>query len=133
MNKLMIIGNLTRDPELRTTATGNHVCSFGVAVNRRKQRNGKQEVDYFRVNAWNALGENCHKFLAKGRKVAVVGAVSVSTYLAKDGSESRASLDVMASEVEFLSPQEVASSRQADTGYGDDTGYTPVDDDDLPF
>ena len=77
----MIIGNLTRDPELRTTQNGKTVCSFSVAVNRRGRRDaqGNQpEADFFRVTAWRALGENCAKFLSKGRKVAVTGSVRVS-------------------------------------------------------
>ena len=78
MNKLTIIGNLTRDPQLRTTQTGVNVCDFTVAVNRRQsaqqRQNGQQpEADFFRVTAWRELGENCSKYLAKGRKVAVVG------------------------------------------------------------
>ena len=82
MNKLTIIGNLTRDPELRTTASGVNVCSFTVAVNRRNRRddqNGQPEADFFRVTAWRQLADICSKYLAKGRKVCVVGAVSVHT------------------------------------------------------
>ena len=70
MNKLFIVGNLTRDPELRTTSSGISVCSFTVAVNRRRSSTaaGQPEADFFRVSAWRALGENCQKYLAKGRK-----------------------------------------------------------------
>ena len=108
MNKLTIIGNLTRDPELRTTSTGINVCDFTVAVNKRQSAEQKQqgvqpEADFFRVSAWRALGENCQKFLAKGRKVAVVGSVSVRTYTGNDGV-TRANLEVNADDVEFLSP-----------------------------
>ena len=73
MNKLTIIGNLTRDPELRTTATGVNVCTFSVAVNRRGRRdeqNAQPEADFFRVTAWRQLGENCARFLTKGRRCA---------------------------------------------------------------
>jgi len=140
MNKLTIIGNLTRDPESRTTASGSTVCSFGVAVNRRRssQNNNQPDVDYFRVSAWNALGENCQRYLAKGRKVAVVGRVSVSTYQGQDGT-TRASMDVMAEDVEFLSsrsddgaaytPAAPASKPAAPA----DNGFKEVDDEDLPF
>ena len=103
MNKLFIVGNLCRDPELRRTPQGISVCSFTVAVNRR-QRGDQQEADYFRVNAWRELGENCAKFLSKGRKVAVTGSVSVSTYTGSDGA-TRANMDVQANDVEFLSPK----------------------------
>ena len=105
MNKLTIIGNLTRDPELRTTSTGVNVCSFTVAVNRRQRSQGAEgqpEADFFRVSAWRQLGEICQKYLAKGRKVAVVGPVTVRSYTANDGS-TRFSLEVTADDVEFLS------------------------------
>ena len=110
MNKLTIIGNLTRDPELRVTSQGISVCSFTVAVNRRNAMEGQPDADFFRVTAWRQLGENCGKFLAKGRKVAVVGMVSVSTYQANDGS-TRAQMEVTADDVEFLSPKDQGYTR----------------------
>ena len=70
MNKLTIIGNLTNDPELRTTTTGVNVCSFTVAVNRRKKVEGQPEADFFKVSAWREKGENCAKFLIKGKRSA---------------------------------------------------------------
>ena len=139
MNKLTIIGNLTRDPELRTTSTGINVCTFTVAVNRRRSGNNNQpEADFFRVSAWRQLGENCQRYLAKGRKVAVVGPVSVSSYTANDGS-TRFSLEVTAEDVEFLSsrnedagyaPAPVAQAPAAAPAMG---GFEEVDDEDLPF
>lgn len=154
MNKLFIVGNLTRDPELRTTQSGISVCSFTVAVNRRRgQSNDQPEADFFRVSAWRGLGENCAKYLAKGRKVAVVGVVSVSTYQANDGT-TRASLEVTADDVEFLTSRQEAqesgnyapppasapapqpayqpapaAQQQAFTSQG----FVEVEDDDLPF
>ena len=105
MNKLTIIGNLTRKPELRTTSAGVNVCDFTVAVNRRNRNKDAQsnqpEADFFRVTAWRERGELCAKWLDKGSKVCVVGPVSVRTYQAADGS-TRASLEVTADEVEFL-------------------------------
>ncbi len=135
MNKLTIIGNLTKDPETRTTQSGSTVCSFTLAVNRRKSQNGNQpEADFFRCNAWNQLGENCQKYLAKGSKAAVVGRVSVSTYQANDGT-TRASLDVMAEDVEFLGTkgeQQAAPVQSAPKPQ--QQGYMDVtDDEDLPF
>ena len=118
MQKLTIIGNLCRDPELRTTQAGQQVCNFTVAVNRRNRREGQPEADFFRVSAWGQLGQNCGKFLAKGKKVCAVGEVSVSTYTGNDGV-TRAQMDVFAQDVEFLSPK------------GD--GFTPVDEPDDPF
>jgi single-strand DNA-binding protein len=102
MNKLTIIGNLTRDPELRTTSTGINVCTFTVAVNRRNKAQGQPDADFFRVSAWRALGENCAKYLTKGRKVAVVGEVSLRMYETQSG-ETKANMEVNADDVEFLS------------------------------
>lgn len=143
MNKLTIIGNLTRDPETRTTSTGINVCSFTVAVNRRRtsQNANQPEADFFRVSAWRQLGENCQRYLAKGRKVCVMGPVSVSSYEAKDGSGTRFSLDVTADDVEFLSSRQDDSMSPAPTGSAapaaapakHDSGFTEVDDEDLPF
>ena len=132
MNQLTIIGNLTRDPETRTIQSGINVCSFTVAVNRRNQ----EGADFFRVSAWRQLGDNCQKYLSKGRKVAVVGSVSVSTYQAQDGT-TRASMEVIANNVEFL------TSRQ-ETGQANETaaaaaegpvpdGMVPVEDEEIPF
>lgn len=138
MNKLTIIGNLTRDPQLRTTQGGVNVCDFTVAVNRRltaqQRQNGQQaEADFFRVTAWRELGDNCSKYLAKGRKVAVIGPVSVQTYTGNDGV-TRASLEVTADEVEFLTPRNeqgaapAAAPAPAPAGYVPQSpgGYTPA-------
>lgn len=128
MQSLTIIGNLTRDPETRTTTSGSTVCSFTVAVNRRKKVSGQPEADFFRVSAWNKLGENCQKYLAKGRKVCVVGAVTAHAYTTQAGNPA-ASLEVMANDVEFLS----ASGGAAGNSGTDENGYTQVETDDLPW
>jgi single-strand DNA-binding protein len=122
MNKLTIIGNLTRDPELRTTTNGKDVCSFTVAVNRKKGKG--EEADFFRVTAWEGLAKICSQYLTKGRKVAVVGPVSVSTFTNQNG-ETKASLEVTADDVEFLSAKADNVDKQ--------TGFTKVEEDDLPF
>ena len=144
MNKITLIGNLCADPQLRSTPNGIPVCTFTVAVNRRRAAGaeaGQQpEADFFRVTAWRQLGENCNRYLAKGRKVAVVGAVQVSTYTAQDGT-TRASLEVTADDVEFLSPRgegEGGPGRPAEQGMspsagGMSGGFVKVDDEELPF
>ena len=138
MNRLTIIGNLTRDPEMRTTQGGINVCSFTVAVNRRRKGDGAQEADFFRVTAWRELGENCARYLCKGRKVAVTGPVSVSTYQGRDG-KTYATLEVLANEVEFLTPRgeagEAENGGQAEAQNIDpQSGYEQVDaGDELPF
>ena len=145
MNKLTIIGNLTRDPELRTTATGVNVCDFTVAVNRRQRRdaqnNGQPEADFFRVTAWRERGELCAKYLAKGRKVCVIGPVSVRTFTGNDGT-TRASLEVTADEVEFLSSRNdgeaaggyaAPAAPEAPSADSQAAGFTAVETDELPF
>ena len=139
MNKLTIIGNLTRDPELRTTQGGVSVCSFTVAVNKRqtaqqRQNNQQPEADFFRVSAWRELGENCAKWLIKGRKVAVVGPVSVSTYQGNDG-RTYANLEVLAQDVEFLSPagERTQEAPQAQQKVDQQTGFAVAEDTELPF
>ena len=102
MNKITLIGNLTNEPENRATPNGTSVTSFTIAVNRRGQ---DKQTDFFRINAWRGLADICAKFLAKGRKVAVVGELQARIYEAKDG-KTKVSLDVQADEVEFLSPAE---------------------------
>lgn len=131
MNKLTIIGNLTKDPELRTTATGLSVCTFTVAVNRRNRNDSDDQADFFRVTAWRELGETCAKWLIKGRKVAVVGPVSISTYTGQDG-KTYANLEVMAQEVEFLTPagERAQEAPKAEPQQG---GFTQVETDELPF
>lgn len=132
MNQLTIIGNLTRDPELRTTPNGINVCTFTVAVNRKIRRDNEPEADYFEVTAWRERGENCAKYLSKGRKVCVVGAVSVSTYTANDGT-TRAKMKVTADEIEFLSPKDGAKE---ETKVDQGSGYEDVSgsiDEELPF
>lgn len=111
------------------------MCTFTVAVNRRgKQTEGQPEADFFRVSVWNKMGENCQKYLAKGRKVAVVGSVSVHTYQAQDGT-TKASLEVFAQDVEFLSSGG-ASQGQAEQSQpvtDPQSGFQAVETDQLPF
>ena len=130
MNKLTIIGNLTSDPEMRTTTTGKNVCSFSVAVNKReKDSNGNQQADFFRVSVWNTLGEKCQEYLSKGKKVCVIGPVSVHPYTNSKG-ETKFSLEVTAQDVEFLSPKGDAAPAIV---AGQPAGYTAVETDELPF
>ena len=126
MNKIFIIGNLCKDPELRATQSGVPVCTFTIAVNGRKQG---APATFFRVTAWRQLGENCNRYLAMGKKVFVSGPVSVSTYTAKDGC-ARASMEITADDVEFLSP---AGTGAENATVDEWAGFVPVDDAELPF
>ena len=124
MNKLTIIGSLGKDPELRTTQSGINVCTFSVAVNNRKG-----ETTWFRVSAWRGLADTCSKYLAKGRKVAVVGSVSAQAYMGSDGT-AKASLEVTADDVEFLSSR----NEQSETTTDVPAGFVEVGDDEpMPF
>ena len=132
MNSLHIIGNLTGDPELRTTSSGQEVCNFTVAVNRRKtQQNQDPGADYFRVAAWGEKGKVCKQFLAKGRKVSVVGSVSCRAYKNNNG-DAAASLEVKADEVEFLSPKD-DQPKQSKPKIDEQSGYEEVITDELQF
>lgn len=152
MNRVFLIGNLVRDPEVRATQSGISVCNFTVAVNRRfKKENGEQETDFLNVIAWRQLAELCSKYLAKGRKVAVTGSIQTRQYEAKDGSK-RTAWDIVADEVEFLTPQNqqsgtqsapgaytTAASKDSGTAYAPQPhndfggGFTQVDDEEFPF
>lgn len=140
MNKVLLIGNLTRDPELQTTNSGKSVCRFGLAVQRRfANSEGERDADFFNVTVWGIPGENCHKYLKKGSKCGVVGRIQISSYDAADGSK-RNSTDIIAEEIEFVGPRNGGESE----GYSAPTENRPaskketaeleeIDDDSLPF
>ena len=130
MNQLNIIGGLTRDPESRTTQSGKQVCTFTVGVNRR---NDREKSNFFRVNAWGELGNNCARYLSKGKRVRVTGSVSLSTYTSQDGT-TRASLEVLAQDVEFLSPASQGQQNAPQAPKTDaQSGFVQVENDEIPF
>lgn len=125
MNKVILIGNLTKDPEVRTTASGTCVTTFTVAVKRyHKNDDGTKETDFIPVVTWQKLAESCGRYLKKGNRVGVVGEIQVRSYDAKDGTK-RYVTEVIAGEVEFLTPKE---QDKIDT-----SGFTDIDDSNLPF
>ena len=131
MQRIAIIGNLTADPVLRATPNGTSVCNFTLAVNRRfPGADGQKVTDFFNVVAWRGLAETCNKYLAKGKKAAVIGELQARTYTAKDGT-TRMSLDVGADEVEFLSPKDEEKPRQMTPA--DPEKFDDISSDDLPF
>ena len=101
MNKLMIIGNLVRDPETGTTESGVNWCTFTVAARKRFHRDGEPDAEFVRVTAWRALGDSCAKFLAKGKKVCVIGEPRVHAW-SQEGGQARGQMEMNADEVEFL-------------------------------
>ena len=142
MNKVILIGNLTRDPELTTTTSGISVCRFSLAVSRRYTNSeGERETDFINVVVWRNAAENCHKFLRKGSKAAIVGNIQTRSYDAQDGSK-RYVTEVVAEEVEFVGSRsngddQVDDNQGADNGnqgnQGGTTKLTPIQDDQLPF
>ena len=103
MNKIILIGNLTRDPELSETPSGTAYCRFSIAVNRDfANADGEKETDFFNIVAWKGLAETIGKFMAKGRKIAIVGRLQNRSYEDKDGVK-RTVTEIVANEVEFLS------------------------------
>jgi single-strand DNA-binding protein len=154
INRVVLTGNLTRDPELRTlSSSGNSVCSLRIACNgRRKNQETQQWEDqpnYFDVTVWGAQGENCAKFLTKGRPVAIDGRLQWREWTDKDGNK-RQSVDIVAESVQFLGGRDDAgggngngfssSARAQESDVPIDTGdfeRTPVgasaSDDDIPF
>ena len=109
INRVVLTGNLTRDPELRSLPSGTSVCSLRVACNtRRKDASGEwvDKPNYFDVTVWGAQGENCAQYLSKGRPVAIDGRLEWREWEAKDGSGKRQSVDIIADSVQFLGSRE---------------------------
>lgn len=133
MNKAILIGNLTRDPELAQTQSGKSVCKFSIAVNRNyTNADGEKVTDFFTIVTWGGQAENCAKYLKKGRKIAVVGELQNRSYEDKEGVK-RTVTEIQAQDVEFLSSAE----KQADSGdvapRGDNRTELEEIDEPLPF
>jgi single-strand DNA-binding protein len=141
INRVVLVGNLTRDPELRHTGSGMAVCSLRIAVNtRRKDQASGQWVEkpnYFDITVWGNQGESCAQFLSKGRPVAVDGRLEWREWDAQDGSKRQA-VEIVADSVQFLGgrgdgdsqPEFVRAAAPADSGA--DFGPAGADDD-IPF
>jgi single-strand DNA-binding protein len=143
INRVVITGNLTRDPELRSTSGGTSVCSLRVAVNsRRKDESGNwvDKPNFFDVTVWGAQGENCAQYLAKGRPVAIDGRLNWREWEDKDANK-RQSVDIIADSVQFLgSPQASQSNGAVESDLAPDTSdlqpaaaASSSADDDIPF
>ena len=133
MNKVQLIGNIVRDPELTTTGNGVSVCKFTIAVNRTfKNANGETATDFLNIVAWRGLADNCANYLKKGSKVAVVGSIQVRTW--EKDSEKRYATDIVADEVEFLSRAQNDGENGQQTAQNDKAkGLKSADDEGLPF
>ncbi len=125
INRVVLTGNLTRDPELRSTNSGTSVCSLRIASNsRRKDASGNwvDKPNFFDVTVWGAQGENCAQYLSKGRPVAIDGRLEWREWEAQDGSGKRQAIDIIADSVQFLGGR--------DDGPSNGGGSS---DDDIPF
>jgi len=137
MNKVFLVGNLTKDPELATTTGGISVCKFSLAINRRfSNAAGEREVDFINIVVWRQQGENCAKYLKKGSKAGVVGSMQTRTYETQAG-EKRYVTEVVADEVEFLSAKGSDGGSYtppaAASGGEKVVELEPIEDDTLPF
>lgn len=144
INRVVLVGRLTRDPELRKTANGSSVASFTVAVdNRQKGPNGEKTTSFFQCQAWNQQAENTVKFTRKGSLVGVEGRLNQRTYDSRDGRKVSV-VEIICDSVQFLEPKGNSNASQDENvGYVPD--YVPNDieeknvseidvaDDDLPF
>lgn len=139
MNKVFLIGNLTRDPELSETTSGVALCRFSIAVNRNYGgADGERKTDFFNVVAWRGLGETVSRYAKKGNKVAVSGSIELRNYEDSQGVK-RTGVDIVAQDVEFLTPR----GNNGDDGYdapapsqrsSSKPQLQPFDDDsDIPF
>lgn len=143
MNKVFLIGNLTRDPELSETSGGVSVCHFAIAVNRSyTSADGDRQTDFFNVTAWRGLAENIARYTKKGSKVAVSGSVQIRNYEDNQGAR-RTAVDVIAQDVEFLTQKNVNSGDDFYDSPAPSAGAAPAkkkpaleafdDDGDIPF
>lgn len=142
MNKVFLIGNLVKDPEVRTTSGGTNVATFRIAVQRKfKDQSGEKVSDFFDIVAWRQLADLCGKWLTKGKKIAVVGELQTRSYDAKDGSK-RYVTEVVADEIEFLTPRGENESSAApvptkstrkEPVVQESDGFTEIEDDQLPY
>ena len=142
MNKVILVGNLTKDPELVTTNNGISLCRFTLAVQRRfTTSDGEREADFINIVVWRAQADNCYKYLKKGSKAGVVGTLQTRAYDGNDGTRKYAT-EVVAEEVEFLSSKGASNAEEyAEAPVGSKTTgksdvvnkFEPIDDDNLPF
>lgn len=132
MNKAILVGRLTRDPELKSTANGTNVCSFSVAVNRRyKNAEGNYDADFINCTAWRQTAEFVSKYFTKGRMIGIVGSIQTRNYDDKDGKKVYVT-EVAADEVHFVESKGDNNNNTAPVA--DVNDFAPIDDTDgLPF
>jgi single-strand DNA-binding protein len=127
LNKIMLIGNLGRDPELNVTAEGTPVTKFSLAVSRNyttKSGERKEETEWFNIVAWEKLAETCERYLHKGSKVYIEGRLTQRKYTDREGVQ-RTSVDVIASNMEMLTPKSASSGSESFSAVGVGDGNDP--------
>jgi single-strand DNA-binding protein len=130
INRVVLTGNLTRDPELRSLPSGMSVCSLRIASNTRRKENNEwvDKPNYFSVTVWGAQGENCSRFLSKGRPVCIDGRLEWREWTAQDGSK-RESVEIVADAVQFLGGREEGAGGGSYSGNaGAGNGFAPHSD-----
>lgn len=135
INKVILIGNLGADPEMKYTAGGTAICKFRLATTEVfKDRDGNQQerTEWHRVVAWAKLAEICGQYLSKGKQVYVEGSLRTSSWDDQDGNK-RYTTEINARDVQFLSGGAGGGSSSSGSGGGDDFGGPPMGDDDIPF
>lgn len=134
LNKVILIGRLTRDPELRYTPSGTPVAKFTLAVDRRTNKQGEREADFIDIVTWQKTAETCANYLGKGRLVAVEGRLQIRSYDDSQGVRRKAA-EIVAETVRFLDKAKDGQSQRAAGGTGDDDFASEVSfvDDDMPF
>src|SRR5665811_457255 len=151
INRVVLVGNLTRDPELRTTPNGKSVCTLGLAVNEKYKNDAGEWIEkpnFFDIVVWGGQGESCAQYLSKGRQVAIDGRLSFRSWEAQDGSK-RSKVEVVANTVQFLGSRQDAGASagapaSAPVAAGAPSGLSPdtsdfdapsgsSNDDDIPF
>jgi single-strand DNA-binding protein len=134
VNKAILVGNLGRDPELRSTPSGQTVANFSIATTENFTDRGgarQERTEWHRIVAWGKLADVCGQYLKKGRQVYVEGRITTRQYEAKDGSGKRSSTEIVAQTIQFLGGR--ASAMDDGGGMGMDVPPMPPDDEDIPF
>lgn len=134
MNNVCLIGRLTRDPEMRTTASGLVCCQFSIAVNGKNNANGEPHVDYVNIITWRTLAENVSKYCKKGSLIGLTGRIQSSSYQDKD-NVTRYTTKVIADNIRFLDTkkEESESSNNSNSMSSIESDEIVLSDDDLPF
>ena len=141
INRVVLVGNLTKDPELRSTPSGTSICKLRIAVNTRRKDETGQWVDkpnYFDVAVWGNQGESCAQYLSKGRPVAIDGRLDWREWDATDGSGKRQAVEIIAENVQFLGSRGDGGGGEAPQfvpagAAGENADFASTPDDDIPF